>query len=90
MILLLFKLFIDNSDMEEENFNLLGNTEASICQSKIKYNKVLDALKDSKSDIPEETYKQLTNYLEDVSKLLAVNNTNDTKMLNLLEILKAI
>ena len=37
-----FKLFIDNSDMEEENFNLLGNTEASICQSKIKYNKVFE------------------------------------------------
>ena len=37
-----FKLFIDNSDMEEENFNLLGNTEASICQSKIKYNKIFE------------------------------------------------
>jgi hypothetical protein len=37
-----FKLFIDNSDMEEENFIPLGSTEATICQSQIKYKKIFE------------------------------------------------
>ena len=37
-----FKLFIDNSDMEEENFIDLGNTEAMICQKTIKFQKIFE------------------------------------------------
>ena len=37
-----FKLFIDNSDMEEENFISLGNTEAMICQKTIKFEKIFE------------------------------------------------
>ena len=37
-----FKLFIDNSDMEEENFIILGSTEATICQSQIKFQKIFE------------------------------------------------
>ena len=37
-----FQLYIDNSDIEEENFILLGSTEASICQNKIRYQKVFE------------------------------------------------
>ena len=35
-----FQLFLDNSDLEEENFIFLGSTEAMICQNKIKFNKI--------------------------------------------------
>ena len=34
-----FQLYIDNSDLEEENYIFLGSTEAIICQNKIKFNK---------------------------------------------------
>ena len=34
-----FQLYIDNSDIEEENYIFLGSTEATICQNKIKFNK---------------------------------------------------
>jgi len=34
-----FQLFIDNSDLEEENLDTLGSTEAIICQSKIEFEK---------------------------------------------------
>ena len=37
-----FQLFIDNSDIEEENFHFLGSTEAIICQSKIKFEKCFE------------------------------------------------
>ena len=37
-----FQIFIDNSDMGEENFISLGSTEATICQSQIKFNKVFE------------------------------------------------
>ena len=37
-----FQLFIDSSDMEEENFISLGSTEATICQSQIKFNKIFE------------------------------------------------
>ena len=37
-----FQLYIDNSDIEEENFILLGSTEASICQNKIKFQKTFE------------------------------------------------
>ena len=39
-----FQLFIDNSDIEEENFTLLGSTEATICQSKIKFQKNFETI----------------------------------------------
>ena len=39
-----FQLFIDNSDIEEENFTLLGSTEATICQSKIKFQKIFETI----------------------------------------------
>ena len=39
-----FQLFIDNSDIEEENFTLLGSTEATICQSKIKFQKYFETI----------------------------------------------
>lgn len=34
-----FQLFVDNSDIEEENLVYLGSTEAIICQSKIEFEK---------------------------------------------------
>jgi len=37
-----FQLYIDNSEIEEENFISLGSTEAMICQNKIKYNKIFE------------------------------------------------
>ena len=37
-----FKIFIDNSDMEEENFVLLGSTESTICQKQIKFKKIFE------------------------------------------------
>ena len=37
-----FHLYIDNSDLEEENFISLGSTEAIICQNKIKFNKIFE------------------------------------------------
>jgi hypothetical protein len=37
-----FQLYIDNSDLEEENFIFLGSTEATICQNKIKFNKIFE------------------------------------------------
>ena len=39
-----FQLFIDNSDIEEENFTSLGSTEATICQSKIKFQKIFETI----------------------------------------------
>ena len=39
-----FQLFIDNSDLEEENFCSLGSTEAKICQNKIKFNKIFETI----------------------------------------------
>ena len=39
-----FQLFIDNSDIEEENFISLGSTESMICQNKIKYEKNFEAI----------------------------------------------
>lgn len=37
-----FQLFIDNSDIEEENLDSLGSTEAMICQSKIEFEKCFE------------------------------------------------
>ena len=37
-----FQLFVDNSDIEEENFDSLGSTEAIICQSKIEFEKCFE------------------------------------------------
>ncbi len=37
-----FQLYIDNSDLEEEHFSSLGNTEAIICQNKIIFNKIFE------------------------------------------------
>ena len=37
-------MFIDNSDIEEENFISLGSTESMICQNKIKYEKNFEAI----------------------------------------------
>ena len=39
-----FQLYIDNSEIEEENFISLGSTEAMICQNKIKYNKNFETI----------------------------------------------
>ena len=37
-----FQLYINNSDIEEENFILLGSTEASISQNKIRFQKIFE------------------------------------------------
>ena len=39
-----FQLYIDNSEIEEENFIFLGSTEAMICQNKLKYNKNFETI----------------------------------------------
>ena len=37
-----FQLYIDNSELEEENYISLGSTEAMICQNKIEFNKIFE------------------------------------------------
>ena len=39
-----FQLYVDNSGIEEENFTPLGYTEATICQSKIKFKKIFETI----------------------------------------------